>query len=62
MKFVGMSKEDRKLVLEALELASRARFESLEACQPRTGLPAVKPDLGGTAEVLTAPSLTLVQP
>lgn len=45
MKFVGMSKEDRKLVLEALELVSRARFEGLEACQPRTGVPAVKPEV-----------------
>ena len=45
MKFVGMSKEDRKLVLEALELVSRARFEGLTACTPRAGMPDAKPEV-----------------
>jgi len=45
MKFVGMSKEDRKLVLEALELVSRARFEGLDACKPRAGMPDVQPEV-----------------
>ena len=48
MKFVGMSKEDRKLVLEALKLVSHARFEGLEACQPRAGMPDVKPGVVAT--------------
>lgn len=45
MKFVDMSKEDRKLVLEALELVSRARFEALDACQPRAGMSDAKPEV-----------------
>ena len=45
MKFVGMSKEDRKLVLEALEAMSRARFEGLDACKPRAGIPDAKPEV-----------------
>jgi hypothetical protein len=45
MKFIGMSKEDRKLVLEALELVSRARFECLDACKPRAGMPDTKPEV-----------------
>ena len=40
MKFVGMSKDERALVLEALELVSRARFERLG--MPRVKLKAVK--------------------
>ena len=44
-KFVGMSKEDRKLVLEALELVSRARFEALDGCKPRVGMPDTKPEV-----------------
>lgn len=50
MKFVGMSKQDRKLVLEALELVSRARFEGLEACQPLAGMPDVKPEVVASYE------------
>ena len=46
MKFVGMSKEDRKLVLEALEMVSRVRFVSLDACKPRrAGMPDAKPEV-----------------
>ena len=42
MKFVGMSKEERKLVLEALELVSHARFKRLDAWR---GLSDVTPEV-----------------
>lgn len=42
-KFIGVTTAERRIILRALELVSRERFERLESCKPRADMPPVKP-------------------